>query len=86
VRHIPAKSSSWYAATDDLVGTAAPIGNQYDNSSEWNIKFDTLSFDKYLFVNDSFKYWAILSKKNLLSCIGTFEKSSNKSAKDLGKL
>ena len=50
VRHLPASASVWYAVDDDLTGTAASFGDPSDSTAAFNIKFDTLSFDKYLFV------------------------------------
>jgi hypothetical protein len=56
---------------DNLAGTAAPIGDPTNSAAEWNIKFDTLSFDKYLFAYGNFKYWGIINKTTVETCDGS---------------
>jgi hypothetical protein len=70
VRHLPTTATAWYSVNDDLTGTAASFGDPDDDSVEWNVKFDTLNFDKFLFTYGNFKYWGILKESTITACTG----------------
>ena len=67
MRHLPTTATAWYSVNDDLAGTAASFGDPYDDSVEWNVKFDTLTFSKYLFVSGDFSMWGTVPKSDLCS-------------------
>jgi len=63
VRHAP-PGKNWHQATDNLIGTdeyGTPSGPT--SLSYWSIKFDTTTFDKFLFTRDNCEKWLITSKE-----------------------
>jgi hypothetical protein len=89
VRHLPPTSTLWFAGNDDLAGTNASFGDPNNSSVEWNIKFDTFTWDKYLFAYGNLKWWGIMNKSTVNACDAagwsfTFEKSSHSANPNTG--
>ena len=48
VRHV-VPGTTWFEANDRLAGTSV-YGTPNDNSNNWSIKFDHITFNQFLFV------------------------------------
>ena len=64
VRHIPGTAAAWHTAADDLAGTAE-YGDPDDDSQPWSIKFDNLTFSKFLFAFGDKTTWLIAYKADV---------------------
>ena len=63
VRHVP-PGNRWHKASDHLAGTAVygdPTGGA-TSSEEWSIKFDSIPFDKFLFITGDCQKWLVTTK------------------------
>ena len=72
VRHSPA-TGNWHQSTDNLAGSDV-YGDSNNDSGEWSIKFDDLSFSEMLFTLGDKSTWMIMTKAQ---AVGDFY--SNKS-------
>jgi hypothetical protein len=60
VRHLPATSTTWHPATDDLAGTDT-YGDPDDDSIAWSVPFG--AFDQFLFATGDGRHWLVATRE-----------------------
>ena len=67
VRHVPASSSEWHPATDNLVGTDQyGIYSTSNDAPAFSTKYDDISYNEFLFASGDCSKWLIAMKDEVL--------------------
>ena len=69
VRQVPNGHTKFYKAVDRLVGTEV-YGDPTDNSVEWSIKFDHMSFNRVFLTNEFFTKWIYADREEIIPAAG----------------
>jgi hypothetical protein len=62
--HLPTNSTKWFSDTSRLAGTFEK-GVQGIDDAEWAVKFDTLTYNSFLFATGNFNEWIIGPKASI---------------------
>jgi len=83
VRHAPAGASKWHKAADHLAGTAQ-YGSHTNDAEEWSVRFDTASFNEFLFASGDCSLWLVASKMSVYGSYANAERVITRSSTSSG--
>ena len=61
VKHVPTGSNTMYQGGDQLAGTNE-YGSSTDDTANWSIPFENLTFDKFMFADGNHNTWMMMEK------------------------